>query len=1301
MLSLNAGLQLDVVVDDGAPDTGTFFAAADTPLETATSHEFDSPVFPQGWTGGYYEASPLQDDPASISSLLDGTENPLTVILDFNDPGQADTSDDLGNTVSTFNVESYGFALEDFDLVTEAILEEVRSDYLDIVTSDILAASPIPSGQELAIEFEIGNAGELPVNGSNDYYYVQIGTGVSGDCIGALGCASLNSIRDASGSPSAAVGSVVGSIFTDAIQGIGFLSPANALSIGSLEFTTNAIAGTTSHEVGHAVSLLHLNKAGAVTPHGLPPIMGTGAIDLPNQDRIGEREFALSGVNQERGNQEQFSIDQLVGALGLHEAGTGSRGEIVVDTILDENDGDLSEGHLSLREAIEQAVSSGRRRKIIFDPSLAGQTMILDPNLSSLEIGGPVVIEGPGSEQLTIQATDPTAEQANGDGFGVFVIDDGNSEAFSNVQISGVRLTGADSSTEGGAIASEENLTLKDVVIDGNASTGKGGGIYSMGPLDITDSTFNSNASGGDGGGIYTRGGVSLKNSTVSGNSSEGDGGGIAATGEGTAIVIQSSTISGNAAVGNGGGMEVTDLNPTKLRVWNSTVTQNTAGGTGGGIYEYNGVLVLDHAIVAGNNDHGTAPDIDNVNLFAAPAVLANYSLVGKDTGAAVTPIEGNIIGTAFNPIDPLLGPLADNGGPTKTHRLLAGSPAINAGDPNIPDPPEFDQRGVGFDRISLGIIDMGAFESSGFSTTYTVDSLLDGDDGDFSHGEFTLREALALSNSEPGSGLINFDPGLSGGMIALNAALGELTITDTVTIDADDLPGGFTVDASSSDPTPNDNHGDGIRLLRIDDGDPTVSVDVELKGITLRGGDTSGDGGAIESWENLTLRNVSILENSAVGRGGGLFHRDGSLWIDSSTVANNWADGEGGGLWSNTTLDGPQTGRITNSTISTNTAGVGGGIYNFDGTLLLEQTTITNNGTSGAEASGTGGVFTVSDASTQVLVFSTIIAGNSGLDVVESPRTLGQTSYESLGFNLIGIGNAILSFDNHDFTEVSDPGLSTLANHGGKTWTHVPLPGSPAIDASDPSLTTPGDDLPQFDQRGEPYSRLSDGDRNGEKVLDIGAVEVPTPAPDADFDQDQDVDGIDFLAWQRGFGLTEEAALEDGDANGDGAVDGEDLVVWVDTYGEMSPIPDIPGVEVAWGGTLSRVDVFHSSSGDEPVQEVALDLRGLAESSVTRATSPSPHFVGEGRIQMTWSRGDRRESPLHQAFIGSAQQPIHDDLHLAFRWFARDDSGTWQTDAASSIQALDEAFERLTVEKFSWRMAGGRREGPFSGLSG
>lgn len=244
----------------------------------------------------------------------------VTVVLDFIEPGQAPFVDALGNPQGAFDVTTFGFQASEFDTVTQAILDTVNQHYLAIPTSNVDGRSPIPQDMQLDIEFVIGDVGTAPSNGATEFYYVTIGSDLSGTA--PLGVAFLSSIRNAAGNPSGGFnsGDPVGTIYSDNIQGLGGLTPSNALTSGDLFFTANAIAGTTSHEIGHALSLLHLNNAGAVTPTGTSPIMGTGAIDLPNQQRILTREFAYSGQNNQAGGATQMHVQQLVGALGLRAA---------------------------------------------------------------------------------------------------------------------------------------------------------------------------------------------------------------------------------------------------------------------------------------------------------------------------------------------------------------------------------------------------------------------------------------------------------------------------------------------------------------------------------------------------------------------------------------------------------------------------------------------------------------------------------------------------------------------------------------------------------------------------------------------------------------------------------------------------------------------------------------------------------------------------------------------------------------------------------------------------------------------
>lgn len=261
--------------------------------------------------------------PSDFGTLSgDNSSSVVTIVLDFKEPAQGNTSDIFGNVTSSFDVTNFGFTATDFDAVADAILAEVEADFF----AELVGTVAGPPGQELAINFVIGDIGTPPL-GTSEYYFVQIGTGTSGPHSGGtLGVAGGSVVRSSSGAGpnfGIQVGDVVASVFTDAIATLSGLTPANALTSGELEFTANAISGTTSHEIAHAVSLSHIDKALSVQPTAdRSPIMGTGAIDLPNNDRIGNREFSLSGFDSQSGGAQRFHIQQLVDALGLRNTET-------------------------------------------------------------------------------------------------------------------------------------------------------------------------------------------------------------------------------------------------------------------------------------------------------------------------------------------------------------------------------------------------------------------------------------------------------------------------------------------------------------------------------------------------------------------------------------------------------------------------------------------------------------------------------------------------------------------------------------------------------------------------------------------------------------------------------------------------------------------------------------------------------------------------------------------------------------------------------------------------------------------
>jgi hypothetical protein len=268
---------------------------------------------------------------------------------------------------------------------------------------------------------------------------------------------------------------------------------------------------------------------------------------------------------------------------------------------------------------------------------------------------------------------------------------------------------------DGGAISQATGaMTLDECTLDGNTAGLSGGGLWrgfnntSTEALVINGTTISNNIAGRDGGGLVDTGRpMTLTNSTISGNSARRHGGGMNVS-AGPAVL--NSTIAGNSALTDGGGIRVAAPG------YNATIK---------------------HSIIAGNM-RGAVPTPNDVIGGAA----LTCSLLGVDTGATVADNGGNLIGTTLAPVNPLMGPLADNGGPTNTHALLPGSPAIDAGNPafNPADPDgkpatsdalTLDQRGVPFSRVVGGRIDMGAVEQQPIapSADFDLDAAIDGID--------------------------------------------------------------------------------------------------------------------------------------------------------------------------------------------------------------------------------------------------------------------------------------------------------------------------------------------------------------------------------------------------------------------------------------------------------------------------------------------------------------------------------------------------------------------------------------------
>jgi CSLREA domain-containing protein len=406
---------------------------------------------------------------------------------------------------------------------------------------------------------------------------------------------------------------------------------------GSTGFTVSSLVGTNTNRIDPKLGALRDN-GGYTWTHALQA--DSLAIDAGYL-------YGLPPVDQ-RGIQRSNPVD-----IGAYEALPLN---LTVDTLVDEDDGNLSAGDISLREAIRYIHEGGT---INFASGMQGTITL---NWGELLINRDISINSSSAKDLTISGNN-------------------RSRVFS--------------------IATNTNVYLNGLTIASGNVDGAGGGIYNTGNLAISNSIIRDNqAKGGSAIANAKDANLNLYNSTIYNNTStnyftgyflESD---AAITNLGN-MTIQNTTISHNqarASVFSNGTLAINSSTIT------DTIHNNSVGVQNGNFNGIAGVTQVKNTIIARNRW-----DIDG--LFTSEG----HNLIGNGDGAIgfINGYNSDIVGTLAAPIDPKLGELQDNGGPTWTRALLVGSLALNAADPY--DRPQTDQRGV--DRGSRP--DIGAYENA------------------------------------------------------------------------------------------------------------------------------------------------------------------------------------------------------------------------------------------------------------------------------------------------------------------------------------------------------------------------------------------------------------------------------------------------------------------------------------------------------------------------------------------------------------------------------------------------------------
>jgi fibronectin-binding autotransporter adhesin len=540
------------------------------------------------------------------------------------------------------------------------------------------------------------------------------------------------------------------------------------------------------------------------------------------------------------------------------------------------------------------------------------------------------------------------------DGGGIF------HEAPNALTLSGVTVSNSTTSSTGGGIASiSGSLTLTDSTIASNGAR-QGGGIYKNGnsSLTITHTTIADNRSSFEGGGVYVNlGTFAMSTSTVSANVAQNfsQGGGIYHRSDGAATIV-SSTISGNSGYHAGG---LHKRGAGAMTVASSTITDSM----GGGVKVDEGTLTFTTSIVANQQFPAFYPNCEGT------ISSGGYNL-------SSTAVCGFTQATDQQSVDPLLAPLADNGGGTKTHLPADHSPAVNViptGTAGCGSTYVLDQRSISRPRFVA--CDIGAVETTtmafGVSATADAVDVAPGngvcDTAAAGPHNCTLRAAVQEANALAGADTIVLGSAVTyplaiAGDNEDNALTGDLDVRAPLTV----VGNGSTINAATLDrvfdvfattfslSTTTITNGRAINLAQtttaIGGGLANRAGLVTLTGTTFTANQGAGGGAVVNFGGTMNVTGSTFAAN-LTAYGGGILST-GTLNVTSSTFMLNNSLSSGGAIWAT----GPTT--VTSSTITGNTAvRYAGGVGSFGSLTITDSTISGNTAETGGGAVGSSGL--------------------------------------------------------------------------------------------------------------------------------------------------------------------------------------------------------------------------------------------------------------------------------------------------------------------------------------------------------
>ncbi len=620
--------------------------------------------------------------------------------------------------------------------------------------------------------------------------------------------------------------------------------------------------------------------------------------------------------------------DNRVSAVAKVIIATCSNAEYSVNStadVADASPGDMlcddGSGNCTLRAAIEEANACLGPNRV----SIPADTYVL--TRGQLAITDEVTVSGAGMKATIIDGNAASRIFSVASNLGPVTIQD-------------LTIQNGQASSAGGvAVGSNTPTLMQRVALKNNFANQYSGGAVHMAPdseLTVVDAVISGNRMTGLGGSvalIYQGAHLTLRNSTVTNNGPSGYGV-ILDWADGSAPVtvdIENSTIAGN----DGPALFANSSNV--MTITNSTITNNGEGiraGAGHGA----STITISNSILYGNGS--------NCVLKGGTITSGGHNIDSRDSCGFTA--SGDLVNT-----NPKLGALLDNGGPTPTRGLLAGSPALNAGDNTLC--PQGDQRGSLRDD---GSCDIGAFEgevtlASCLGSNLLVSSTLDAVDAsigdgicDDGSGNCTLRAAIQEANACVGYDVIDVAAGIYPLSLAGNnenaTATGDLDITDDMSING----AGAATTIVDGNATVFDD-----RIFHV-----INSVTTAFDGLTLQGVDIGWGmlGGGIMTNGDLAVSN-SVISNNTAGYGTGIYATGSGIVVDvtASTLSDNNGQKSGAGIF----VGDKVRLTVSGSTLSNNTQAYeyghrGTAIYAGNGAIVtVDQTLIDNNASGYAQS--------------------------------------------------------------------------------------------------------------------------------------------------------------------------------------------------------------------------------------------------------------------------------------------------------------------------------------------------------------